>query len=74
MSNFNVKLTDKDVYIILYLNKVDGIQPNELEKMFPVSKITLRNIVHGRSRKDCFALFHRYKDSHQNQFKALLNT
>lgn len=28
----NVKLTDKDVYEILFLNKVKGLQPYEIEK------------------------------------------
>ncbi|TKC18172.1 hypothetical protein FA727_01040 [Robertmurraya kyonggiensis] len=70
-SAFNVKLTDRDVYKILYLNKVEGLQPNQIEKLFPVSKVTIRNIVQGKSRKDCYSLFMQYKDSHLNEFKKL---
>ncbi|HHP5741536.1 TPA: hypothetical protein ACSC8Z_005840 [Bacillus paranthracis] len=70
---FNVKLSDKDVYKILYLNKVEGIQPSQLEKDFPVTKITIRNIVNGKSRKECYALFMKYKDSHRKEFMKLIN-
>jgi len=41
----NVKLTDRDVYEILFLNKVKGLQPHEIEKKFPVSRATIKNIV-----------------------------
>ena len=55
MNGFNnVKLTDKDVYKILFLNKVKGLQPYQLEEMFPVSRTTIKNIVNGKSRKDCY--------------------
>lgn len=70
---FNVKLADQEVYKILYLNKVKGIQPSQLEKDFPVTKITIRNIVNGKSRKDCYALFMKYKDSHREEFMKLIN-
>ncbi|HGO9415607.1 TPA: hypothetical protein ACLBZX_004054 [Bacillus cereus] len=67
----NVKLTDKDVYKILYLNKVKDYQPYQLETMFPVTKATIRSIVNGKSRKDCYNLFMKYKDSHGDEFMKL---
>lgn len=54
---FNVKLTDKDVYRMLYLNKVKGLLPRQLAEIFPVSLATIRNIVNGKSRKDCYEAF-----------------
>jgi len=68
---FNVKLTDKDVYKILYLSKIEGLLPYQLEEMFPVSRTTIKNIVNGKSRKDCYYLFMEYKDSHLEDFKML---
>lgn len=69
---FSVKLADKDVYKILYLNKVKGYQPYQLETMFPVTKATIRSIVNGKSRKDCYVLFMKYKDSHSEEFMKLV--
>ena len=69
---FNVKLTDKDVYKILYLNKVEGLQPYQLEIMFPVARTTIKSIVNGKSRKDCYELFMKYKDSHRKEFMKLV--
>ncbi|BCC10844.1 hypothetical protein F3I01_24645 [Bacillus sp. SRB1LM] len=60
----NVKLTDKDVYEILFLNKVKGLQPYQLETMFPVTRSTIRNIVNGKSRKDCYYIFIDYMEKH----------
>ena len=68
----NVKLKDEDVYKILYLNKVDGLQPYQLEIMFPVSRTTIKSIVNGKSRKDCYAVFMKYQDSHCNEFMKLV--
>lgn len=70
-NSFNVKLTDRDVYKILYLNKVEGLQPHQLETMFPVTKATIRSIVNGKRRKDCYGLFMKYKDSHSDEFMKL---
>jgi hypothetical protein len=61
---YNVKLTDKDVYKILYLNKVKGMLPHQLEELFPVSKATIKSIVNGKSRKDCFISFMEYKEKY----------
>lgn len=54
---YNVKLTDNDVYKILYLNKVKGVLPYQLEAMYPVTKRTIKNIVNGKSRRDCYEIF-----------------
>lgn len=64
MSFNNVKLTDRDVYKILYLNKVKGYQPYQLETMFPVTRSTVRNILTGKSRKDCYYAFIEYMEKH----------
>lgn len=73
MSFNNVKLTDKDVYNILYLNKVKGLQPYQLETMFPVNRATIRNIVNGRSRKDCYYAFIEYMENHPKEVMTLFN-
>ncbi|MFE9079841.1 hypothetical protein [Bacillus mobilis] len=67
----NVKLTDKDVYEILYLNKVKGLQPYEIEKRFPVSRTTVKNIANGKSRKDCYFAFIAYKEKHPKKVGRL---
>lgn len=71
MSYNNVKLTDREIYKMLYLNKIEGLRPYQLEAMFPVSRATIKNIVNGRSRKECYALFMQYKDSHRKAFLRL---
>ena len=71
MSFNNVKLTDKDIYYILYLNKVKGLQPYQIEKMFPVSKATIKNIVNGKSRKDCYYAFIDYMEKHPRKVMKL---
>lgn len=68
-----VKLSDQDVYKMLYLNKIEGLQPHQLEKLFPVKRSTIKNIVNGKARKACYALFHQYIDSHRKEFEALFN-
>ncbi len=67
----NVKLTDKDVYKILYLNKVEGLQSHQLETMFPVTKATIRSIVNGKSRKDCYYVFIDYVEKHPKKIVGL---
>lgn len=73
MSNnmYNVKLTDKDVYKILYLNKVKKLLPYQIEKQFPVSKATIQNIVNGKSRKDCYYSFMDFMERHPRKIKKL---
>ncbi|MBF7145188.1 hypothetical protein [Bacillus toyonensis] len=69
----NVKLTDKDVYEILFLNKVKGLQPYEIEKRFLVSRTTVKNIVNGKSRKDCYFTFMEYKEKHPKKVMTLFD-
>lgn len=57
----NVKLTDKEVYHILFLNRVKGMKPSQIEKMFSVSKTTIKNILTGKSRKDCYFVYLEYE-------------
>lgn len=74
MSSFyNVKLTDRDVYKILYMSKVEKLQPFQIEESFTVSRSTIRNIVNGRSRKDCYETFMEYKKQHPRKVKSLFN-
>ncbi|XIH46530.1 hypothetical protein C1N65_25995 (plasmid) [Priestia aryabhattai] len=71
MSYNNVKLSDREVYKILYLNKVEGLHPHQLETIFPVTKASIKSIVNGRSRRECHTLFMKYKDSHRKEFIRL---
>ncbi|WP_230683452.1 hypothetical protein [Priestia aryabhattai] len=68
---YNVKLTDRDVYHILYLSKVQGLQPYQIEKSFPVSRATIKAIVNGKSRKDCYAAFMDFKSRYPRKVKLL---
>lgn len=70
---FNVKLTDRDVYKILYLNKIKDYQPYQLEIMFPVTRTTIRNIINGRSRKDCYHAFMDYVEKHPEKVNNLFS-
>lgn len=74
MSFNNVKLTDKEVYHILFLNKVEGLLPYEIEEKFPVSRETIRKIVNGKSRKDCYYAFINYQDKHPKKVKELFES
>jgi hypothetical protein len=67
----NVKLTDRDVYKILYLNKVKGLLPYQIEEHFTVSRATIKNIVKGKSRRDCYEAFMEYKVKHPQKVKIL---
>ncbi|OIU71201.1 hypothetical protein [Rossellomorea aquimaris] len=74
MSGFNnVKLSDKEVYKILYLSKVKGLLPHQIEKHCTVSRATIKNIVNGRSRKDCYEAFMDYKAKHPIKIKRLFS-
>jgi len=70
---YNVKLTDKEVYNILYMNKVNGLLPHQIQEHFPVSKATIKNIVNGKSRKDCYEAFMYYKEKHPRKVSQLFN-
>ena len=69
----NVKLTDRDVYHILFLSKVKGLQPYEIEKQFPVSRATIRQIVNGKSRKDCYFDFMEFMEKRPKEVMTLFD-
>lgn len=69
----NVKLTDRQVYHILFLSKVKGLQPYQIEKMFPVSMATIRQIVNGKSRKDCYFAFTEYMEKHPKEVMTIFD-
>lgn len=69
---FNVKLTDRDVYKILYLNHVKEV-PSSARNNVSCHEKTISKIVNGKSRKDCYAVFIKYKDTHKNEFIKLLD-
>ena len=69
----NVKLTDKEVYHILFLNRVKGMKPSQIEKMFSVSKATIKNILTGKSRKDCYFAYLEYEKKHPKKIKTLFD-
>lgn len=72
MNGFNnIKLTDKGVYRILYLNKVKGLLPYQIEDQFSMSRATIKNIVNGKSRKDCYEAFMDCKSKHPKKVKRL---
>lgn len=73
MSFNNVKLTDKDVYHILFLNRVEMLQPYQIEKMYPVSRTTIKDIVNGKSRKDCYYAFIDYMEKHPRKVRKLFD-
>ncbi|SEI14508.1 hypothetical protein SAMN05192559_12121 [Halobacillus karajensis] len=71
MSFNNVKLEDKDVYKILFLNRVKGLKPYQIEERFPVSKMTIKSIVNGKSRKDCYFAFLDFEYRQPKKVKTL---
>ena len=70
---YNVKLTDKEVYKILYLNKVKGLLPYQIEEQFPVSKATIKSIITGKSRKDCFHAFMYFSEKNPEKVLTLFD-
>jgi hypothetical protein len=63
---YSTKLTDKQVYHILYLSKVKKMLPYQIEELelFPVSRATIKQIVNGKSRKESYEAFMEYKAQH----------
>ena len=49
------KLTDEDIYFILYLKKIKGLSLQQLEEIFSLSRDSVERIVNGRSRKNCYS-------------------
>lgn len=70
---YNIKLTDKDVYEILYINKVKKLLPYQIVAAFPVSKTTIKNIINGKSRKDCYFAFADYMEKHPKKVVKLFS-
>lgn len=48
------KLTDEDIYFLLYLNKIKGLPLHQLEEQFSLSRNSVERIVEGKSRKKCY--------------------
>jgi hypothetical protein len=50
-------LADEDVYLLLYLSRVKGVHPAQLEKQFSLSRESMGKILVGQARKKCYANF-----------------
>lgn len=48
------KLTDEEVYFLLYLNKIKGVSFHQLEEQFSLSRDSVEKIIEGRSRIKCY--------------------
>jgi len=70
---YNVKLTDRDVYKILYLNKIKKLLPYQIEESYPVSRGTIKSIINGKSRKDCYHAFMDYMEREPNKVMTLFH-
>ena len=49
-----IKLTDEDVYFLLYLKKIKGLPLHQLEEQFSLSRDSVEKIMDGRSRPKCY--------------------
>lgn len=65
-ATFGIKLSAKQVYVILALSYEHNFPHQKLADTFNVSKQTIQKIVNGKSRKDCFDLYMHHKESHLN--------
>lgn len=68
------KLTDQQVYQILYLYHEKNVSPCYLAPAFNVIKSTIRNIVNGKSRQDCHEVFLKYRYKMKDQFEELVTS
>ncbi|WDV07137.1 hypothetical protein [Lysinibacillus irui] len=68
------KLTDQQVYQILYLYHEKNVLPCYLAPTFNVAKSTIRNIVNGKSRQDCHEVFLKYRYKMKGQFEELVTS
>lgn len=66
------KLTDQQVYQILYLYHEKKVIPCNLAQTFNVTKTTIRNIVNGKSRQDCHEVFLKFRYKMKDQFEELV--
>lgn len=69
---YGVKLSDQQVYQILYLYHEKKVMPSNLAPTFKVTKSTIKNIVKGKSRQDCFEVFFKHKYKMKDQFEKLI--
>lgn len=49
-----MKLTDEDVYFLLYLKKIKGLPLRQLEEQFSLSRDSIEKLSDGRSRPKCY--------------------
>lgn len=49
-----IKLTDEDVYFLLYLKKIKGLPVHKLEEQFSLSRDSVEKLSDGRSRPKCY--------------------
>jgi hypothetical protein len=70
---YNIKLTDKDVYTILYLSKIKGLPPSQIVGLYPVTKDTIKDIVNGKSRKDCYEVFMELYEKNPQRVKKIFD-
>lgn len=49
------KLTDAEIYFILYLKRVEALSLHQLEEQFSLCRDSVEKIVQGRTRKKCYA-------------------
>lgn len=68
------KLTDQQIYQILYLYYEKNVSPCYLAPTFNVAKSTIRNIVNGKSRQDCHEVFLKYRYKMKDQFEKLITS
>lgn len=69
---YGVKLSDQQVYQILYLYHEKNVLPCKLAPTFNVTKSTIRNIVNGKSRKDCYEVYFKYRETMKVQFEEFV--
>lgn len=55
------KLTDQQVYQILYLYYEKKVMPSNLAPTFNVTKTTINNIVNDKSQQDCYEVLIKYR-------------
>ena len=53
-NNDIIKLTDEDVYFLLYLKKIKGLPLHQLEEQFSLSRDSVERLADGRSRTKCY--------------------
>lgn len=49
-----IKLTDGDIYFILYLKRIKELPLHQLEKQFSLCRDSVEKIVNGKSRTKCY--------------------